>query len=211
MSRGLKIALPALLAGVSLLAAPLLAPAQAAPAEVAQVQSQPLPPPSGTPQTPPSGGTSQAPATPPATTPAPAKTQPAKTPTPMTKPAQTATPPRNTCPEEKIDINAASAETLRKLPQIGVQRSNAIVKARPYATPEDLLKKKVLKKAVYEKIKTCVNASGVAAVVPAPKPATSTTKPAAKPTAAAKPPAASTPAPPVPMPAPSEPAAKPQQ
>ncbi|HKU94635.1 MAG TPA: helix-hairpin-helix domain-containing protein, partial [Vineibacter sp.] len=68
-----------------------------------------------------------------------------------------------TCPDEKVDVNAASTDNLKKLPQIGVQRANAIVKARPYATPEDLLKKKVLKKAVYDKIKTCITASGVAA------------------------------------------------
>jgi hypothetical protein len=205
---GLKSVVPALIAGAALAAAPGLAQVRAAPIELAQVQSQPLPPPAGTPpasQTPPAQ-------TPPATTPpatgpqstAPA-TPPAKTPTPMTKPApktgQTTTAPRNTCPDEKVDINVASADTLKKLPQIGGQRSNAIIKARPYAKPEDLVTKKVLKKAVFEKIKPCVTASGVA-----PAPGQTAKKRTSTP--AAKPPSTATP---VPVPSDSQPATKPPQ
>jgi len=181
-----RFVLPALMAGTMLFAAPLLA----------QVQSQPLPPPSGTPSAPPAPS-----ATPPATTPAPStKTEPARTPTPGTKPATKPAQTSAACPEEKVDVNAASTDNLKKLPQIGVQRANAIVKARPYAAPEDLVKKKVLKKAVYDKIKACITASGVAP---------GTTAPAAKgPAPAAKTPTAAAP---VPLPAPAVAAPKPQQ
>ncbi len=198
MFRGLKSVLAILTAGAALAAAPWLARVQAAPIELAQVQSQPLPPPAGTPpapQTPPA-------ATPPSTGPQPTtpttKTEPPKTPTPGTKPApktgQTAT-KANACPDEKVDINTASADTLKKLPQIGGQRSNAIVKARPYAKPEDLVTRKVLKKAVFEKVKSCITASGVAAAPgptakrPARKaPTTATPVPVPAPTGATKPP-----------------------
>jgi DNA uptake protein ComE-like DNA-binding protein len=153
-----------LIAGTLALAAPL----------AAQVQSQPLPPPAGTPP-----ATSPAPSTAPAPATPSTKTEPAKTPTPLTKPAQPAAAAAK-CPADKVDINAATAEELRKLPQIGVQRSHAIVKARPYATPDDLLKKKVLKKAVYDRMKTCVTASGVEAPV-APARRTAAKTPAVKP------------------------------
>ncbi len=184
MTRGFKFVLPAVIAGAALLATPLLA----------QVQSQPLPPPSGTPQVPQTTTTPAVPPSAPApSTPAPTvKTDPPKAPTAGTKPAAKPTQASNACPEEKIDINSATTDTLKKLPQIGVQRSNAIVRARPYTVPEDLLKKKVLKKAAYDKIKSCITASGVAAsVTPA---AAKGSAPAAKPSA---------PASPVPLPAPA--------
>jgi len=181
--------LPALMAGTMLFAAPLLA----------QVQSQPLPPPSGTPSAPPAPSATP-PATTPPSTPAPStKTEPPRTPTPGTKPATKPAQTSAACPEEKVDVNAASTDNLKKLPQIGVQRANAIVKARPYATPEDLMKKKVLKKAVYDKIKACITASGVAP---------GTVAPAAKgPAPAAKTPTAAAPVP-LPTPAANSPAPK---
>jgi hypothetical protein len=112
-------------------------------------------------------------------------------------------PAPTTCPPEKVDINDASQDSLRKLPQIGVQRSNAIIKSRPYETPDDLVKKKVLKKVVYDKIRTCITASGVAAAPPAAKgakkaPATTAAKAPVPPPA----PAARTPVTPVPLPQP---------
>lgn len=180
MFPGLKRAVPAVIAGVALIAVPMLALAETGRTELAQVQSQPLPPPAGTPQTAPTAP-APAPATmPPA--PPPTKAEP-RTPTPMTKPTPKpgqAAAPRTGCPDEKVDINAASADTLKKLPQIGGQRSSAIVKARPYAKPEDLVARKVLKKAVFEKIKPCITASGVApSAGPSPRKGKPATKPAA--------------------------------
>lgn len=84
--------------------------------------------------------------------------EPPRTPTPLTsKPKRAAV---ATCPAEKVDINTASRDELRTLPQIGSQRSKMIIRARPYAAPEDLVRRKVLKQAVYDKIKPCIEASG---------------------------------------------------
>ncbi|QQS14892.1 MAG: helix-hairpin-helix domain-containing protein [Rhodospirillales bacterium] len=68
------------------------------------------------------------------------------------KPAPKAT----ACPDAKVNVNTATLDELRKLPQIGPQRANAIIKARPYAAPEDILKRKVLKKQVFDRIKACI-------------------------------------------------------
>jgi DNA uptake protein ComE-like DNA-binding protein len=163
MFRGWKFVVPAVLAGAVLAVVPGLSQGKAGPVELAQVQSQPLPPPAGTPQTPPA--TSPPQTTSPPTTPPSTKAEPPKTPTPGTRPTPKTGQPTTkatSCPDEKVDINAASADSLKKLPQIGGQRSNAIIKARPYAKPEDLVRRKVLKKAVFDKIKPCITASGVA-------------------------------------------------
>ncbi len=80
--------------------------------------------------------------------------EPARTPTPLTsKPKRAAV---ATCPAEKVDINTASRDELRTLPQIGSLRSKLIIRARPYAAPEDLVRRKVLKEAIYDKIKPCI-------------------------------------------------------
>jgi competence protein ComEA len=87
--------------------------------------------------------------------------EPPRTPTPLTsRPKRAAV---ATCPAEKVDINTASRDELRTLPQIGSQRSKMIIRARPYAGPEDLVQRKVLKQAVYDKIRPCIVASGATA------------------------------------------------
>lgn len=141
---------------------------------MSQVTSQPLPPPPGATASPPAAtppATDTPPAagapptagttTPPAATPpAPAAAPPAPTmPIPKAgtapKPGQPA-PKVTACPENKVNVNTATLEELRKLPQIGPQRANAIIKARPYAAPEDILKRKVVKKQVFDRIKACI-------------------------------------------------------
>ena len=82
--------------------------------------------------------------------------EPPRTPTPLTSRPK----PVATCPAEKVDINTASRDELRTLPQIGSQRSKMIIRARPYAAPDDLVRRKVLKQAVYDKIKPCILTSG---------------------------------------------------
>lgn len=84
--------------------------------------------------------------------------EPPRTPTPLTSRPK----PVATCPAEKVDINTASRDDLRTLPQIGSQRSKMIIRARPYAAPDDLVRRKVLKQAVYDKIKPCIVALGAA-------------------------------------------------
>lgn len=54
----------------------------------------------------------------------------------------------------KIDINSASADDMAKaLPGIGPVTAQKIVDGRPYKTKRDLLTKKVVGQAEYEKIK----------------------------------------------------------
>lgn len=55
------------------------------------------------------------------------------------------------------NINTSSAADLAKtLPGIGDVRSRAIVSGRPYATPQDLVSKKVLTPAQFDKIKDLI-------------------------------------------------------
>jgi competence protein ComEA len=52
-----------------------------------------------------------------------------------------------------IDINSASADDLKALKGIGEADAKKIVENRPYKTKEELVQKKVLSKATYDKIK----------------------------------------------------------
>lgn len=54
---------------------------------------------------------------------------------------------------EMTDINSASAEQLQKLTGIGPAISTKIIAGRPYKGKDDLVKKKVLSKSAYSKIK----------------------------------------------------------
>ncbi len=74
------------------------------------------------------------------------------------KPLLNAQKPAATAPVAKpaaqpMDINSASEEQLATLDGIGAVRAKAIVKNRPYARKDDLVKSKVLSDGVYEKIK----------------------------------------------------------
>ena len=77
----------------------------------------------------------------PAAKPVPAKVEAAK-------PAET-----KTTKQELIDINSASDAELKTLPGIGDATIAKIVVNRPYANKSQLVSKKVLPEAVYEKIK----------------------------------------------------------
>src|SRR5579864_8069231 len=52
----------------------------------------------------------------------------------------------------QIDINSASADELKSLPGIGEAYSAAIVKNRPYANKRQLVSRKVIPQATYDKI-----------------------------------------------------------
>jgi competence protein ComEA len=61
-----------------------------------------------------------------------------------------------------VDINTASKEELMKLSGIGDVYADKIIAGRTYAKKDDLLKKKILPKAVYDKIKNSIIAKKAA-------------------------------------------------
>ncbi len=53
----------------------------------------------------------------------------------------------------KVNINTSSQAELEALPGIGPVTASNIISDRPYQKTEDLLNKKIVKQAVFEKIK----------------------------------------------------------
>ena len=54
---------------------------------------------------------------------------------------------------QRVDINSATKEELEALPEIGPVKAQAIIDARPFSSPEDVMRVSGIKEATYEAIK----------------------------------------------------------
>jgi len=68
------------------------------------------------------------------------------------KPADTKAADAKAAPAELLDINSATEQQLKDLPGIGDAYSKKIIAGRPYANKTQLVSKKVVPQATYDKI-----------------------------------------------------------
>ena len=59
-----------------------------------------------------------------------------------------------------VDLNTASKKDLAALPGVGPDYAQNIIDARPFASKEQLLQKKVLPETTYNRIKDRITANG---------------------------------------------------
>ena len=75
---------------------------------------------------------------------------------PASKPEAMATQGQMAATADKLDINTATKDQLKALPGIGDAYSQKIIDGRPYRAKNQLVQKKIIPQATYDKIKDAI-------------------------------------------------------